>query len=117
MADRQVNAGDLRHRVTLQTCTGSTVGKGGQRVPTWSNVGTYWACVTPLAGMELMNARQVKAQTSHKITIRNVGPIPPTARFLFEATGRLFNLDAVYRRDERNAYYDCHATELYGEKP
>jgi hypothetical protein len=49
--------------------------------------------------------------------MRNIGPIKPTDRLVFESTNRLFNIDVVYRRDERDAYYDLHATELYGEKP
>lgn len=110
-----VDVGTFRHRLTLQTISGTTRGKSGQQLPVYSNVGTYWACVEPLTGWELSNARQVKATISHAIVLRNIGTIKPTDRFLFESTSRLFQVESVFRIGEQNAYYKIHATELVGE--
>ena len=108
---------EFRHRLTwLSPGTATRSGTGQNLIP-WTNNGTFWAKVEPLAGMELMNARQVKATISHKITMRNVGAIAASNRFYFEATGRIFNIDVVFRIDEQNAFYAIYATELFGEKP
>lgn len=104
--------GTLRHRVTWQTLDQSAVDALNQPVDTWTSVGTFWARVEPLTGMELYNARQLKATTGYKITMRNVGALKPSDRLLFEGTGRVFGLDQVYRVDERNAYLSIHASEL-----
>jgi head-tail adaptor len=103
--------GKLRHRLLWQTFDPAALDAMNQpsRVPT--TVGTFWALVEPLSGMELMNARQLNAETSHAITIRNVGPIKPSDRFLFEATGRRFEVTSVFRVGERNAYLRLHAVE------
>jgi SPP1 family predicted phage head-tail adaptor len=104
--------GVLRHRLTWQTFDTTSHDAVGQPTRTLLVMGTYWARVEPLSGMELMNARQLKAVTSHKITMRNIGPVKPSDNFLFEATGRRFEVDSVFRLEERNAYLILHCTEL-----
>jgi head-tail adaptor len=103
--------GQLRHRLTWQTF--DTTALDGMNQPSRAPIdkGTYWALVEPLSGMELMNARQLNAETSHAITMRNVGPIKPSDRFFFEATGRRFEVTSVLRNGERNAYLRLHAVE------
>jgi head-tail adaptor len=106
-----INAGDLRHVLTLQRCA-TTQGEAGKPVLTYSAVGTYWALVEPLIGYERFTARQLKSTTSHKITMRNIGPVNPSDRFVFESESRVFNVDSVYRHEEMDAYYKITATEL-----
>jgi SPP1 family predicted phage head-tail adaptor len=106
-----IAGGDLRHRLTLQRCA-TTQGQAGKPILTYSTVGTYWALVEPLIGHDLFTARQLKATTSHRITMRVVGPINPSDRFLFESTGRVFNVDSVFRHQEQDTYYKITATEL-----
>jgi SPP1 family predicted phage head-tail adaptor len=110
MAD-DPDVGLMRHRVTWQTTSSTAQDAVGQRIANPVTQGTYWSHVEPLSGAELVNARQKKALTSHKITMRNVGPVKPTDRFLFGATGRVFEVDSVFRLDERNAYLILHCTE------
>ena len=106
-----LNAGDLRHRVTWQR-SAPTRNAMGQDIPDWKAVGTYWGRVQPLTGRELVNAQQIRATIGHKITLRNVGAISPQDRFLFEGTGRVFNVDSVVRRDEQNVALDLLCSEL-----
>jgi SPP1 family predicted phage head-tail adaptor len=117
-ASASPDIGLLRHRLIWQTTDQSQLDSMNQPIDSWANVGTYWAHVQPLSGMELMNARQLKGTTSHKILLRNPGAvnngngIKPSDRFSFEATGRLFGIDSVFRVDERNAYLLLHCSEL-----
>lgn len=117
MADKEVEIGDLRHRVTLLSASAGTQSMSGQLATTYTTVGTYWANVRPLTGRELVNAKQVKATISHEITMRQVGSIKATDRLQFQGTARLFNVESVIRVGEQNAFYLIHATELIGEKP
>jgi SPP1 family predicted phage head-tail adaptor len=111
MANPPPSAGDLRHRLTYQTRS-TVLDPMNEAGDVWTSVGTFWARVEPLTGMELMNARQLKATTGHKVLMRNVGGIVPSGRFLFEATGRVFGIDQVFRIDEQNAFLSIHCSEL-----
>lgn len=111
MAEPTPDVGAMRHRVTWQKLGPAQLDSMNQRKQGWTTVGTYWARVEPLAGMELMNARQLKSTTSHKVTMRNVGQVKATHRLLFEGTGRAFYPVSVFRLDERNAYLSIHCTE------
>jgi SPP1 family predicted phage head-tail adaptor len=117
MPQYEPEVGDLRQRVTYQIPS-KTLDAFNQPLATWTSLGTFWAKVEPLAGMELMNARQLKGTTSHKVILRNVNSalapnaITPSGRFLFEATGRALGVDAVYRINEQNAWLAIHCTEL-----
>lgn len=110
-AGRPLQVNELRRRVQLQSNVPAATGYG-QRQPNWQTVGTYWAQVRPLSGRELENARQIKAEVTHRITLRYQGPaapLNPTQRFLLE--GRVFNIVSVVNVDERNRQYDCLCTE------
>lgn len=112
---------ELRHRVTYRVQV-TTVDTLNQRINAWNPLGTFWAKVEPLSGMELMNARTLKATTSHKILMRNVNSvlaalvppraITPSGQFLFEGTGRIFGIEQVFRVNEQNAFLSIHCSEL-----
>jgi head-tail adaptor len=68
-----MNAGDLRHRVTIQTLTEVSDGHDGFSDPTWASVARLRrlpARVRPLAGRDLERARQVDPRISHDVTLR-----------------------------------------------
>jgi SPP1 family predicted phage head-tail adaptor len=117
MAEKEVEIGEMRHRLTLLSSASAGQSKSGQQLYSYTLSGPFWAKVEPLTGRELVNAKQVKATISHKITMRQVAAIKPTDRFQFQATPRLFNIETVIRIGEQNAFYLIHATELFGEKP
>jgi head-tail adaptor len=105
----------MRHRISYQEIS-TTLDEMNETVNTWITQGTFWGHVEPLQGMELMNARQLKATTSHKLLMRNIDDllpngIRPQGRFLFEGTGRAFGIEQVFRVDERNAYLSIHVSE------
>ena len=107
-------SGQLRHKLTLQSTPlavnpdayGENAGEDQ-----WSTVATCFGSVEPLSGMEAMNARQLKATVTHKIIVRNEGPVKPGDRYVFEQTNRYFVVESVLRMDERNAWYLIMATE------
>lgn len=111
MPDLALDPGALRHRLAWQPLDQSQLDAMNQPKKSWTTRGTYWGRVEPLAGRELMNARQLKAETTHKITMRNVAAVNAGDRFLFEGTGRVFNVESVFRQSERNAYLVVHCTE------
>lgn len=97
---RPLEFGRLRHRVTVQSR--SLVDDSfGQPQPTWTAVGTYWAEVKPLRGREAEQARQVRAETTHKVTLRVPTTITPEHRLLFEST-RVLNILEVIDVGERD---------------
>lgn len=94
-----MQAGKLRHRVTIQQPTSVTDSYGGQS-QTWSDVATVWASVEPLSGNERWRAQQVQPGISHKVTLRYRAGINSSMRIVHEA--RNLNIDAVLNTDERN---------------
>jgi SPP1 family predicted phage head-tail adaptor len=120
MAD-DLEVGELRHRVSYQTIS-TTLDSVNQPIQAWTTQGTFWCKVEPLTGMELMNARQLKATTGHKLIMRNVNSalqaltppasIAPSGRFLFENSGRILGIDMVFRVNEQNQWLSIHCTEL-----
>ena len=72
-----INAGDLRHQVTLMRDTSAPA--GGQRTPNYVAIGTYYALVECLGGAEVVNATQRKGLLNYRVTLRaSSGPIRPT---------------------------------------
>ncbi len=64
-----MNAGRLRHRVTVQQKSVARTSSGAENV-TWTNVGTFWARVQPLQGREYMEGRAQASDISTRILLR-----------------------------------------------
>jgi SPP1 family predicted phage head-tail adaptor len=109
--DNQINAGDLRNPVDLQTYTPLPAARGsfGQEVSQWTSNGIHYAKIEPLSGREIWNVRQLKATSTIKITMRDVGPIAPGDRLIFN--GRIFMIDSVCLLDEIASVLQIMATE------
>jgi len=66
-----IGAGDLRHRVTVQSLTEVSDGHDGLSSSWGDTARTRLAArVRPLAGRDLERARQVDARASHEVTLR-----------------------------------------------
>jgi SPP1 family predicted phage head-tail adaptor len=78
-----MQAGPLRHRVTIET-KGEERDEHGGVVETWFPVATVWASVQPLQGRELFLAQQVDARLSHRVTLRYQAEVTPTHRLVFK---------------------------------
>jgi head-tail adaptor len=116
MADKPYgtpDVGRLRNRLTWQSFGGGPLDSMNQPGQIWvtQSVGIP-AHVEPLSGRELFNAKQLKATTSHKVRIRNVGAVAPSDRFLLEDFGTVLGIDSVYAEDSRNRYLILMCSEL-----
>jgi len=82
---KNVNAGDLRHRVTLERLASPGVRDAvGQVALAYQAVGTYYALVECLGGAEATNAKQVKGTLRYRITLRaSSGPVLPSDRIVW----------------------------------
>lgn len=105
-----IRAGMLRHRVTIQAQT-SSEDSIGQPIKTWHDVGTYWAAVIPLRGREAEQARQIKAEATHKVVLRGIGRVTPEMRLLFK--GRILDVIEALDREERGRELNLLCVERY----
>src|SRR3972149_411724 len=64
-----MEAGRLRHRVTIEEKVESRDAYGGER-ETWVEYAEVWAEKSPLVGREYLEARQMMAEVKTKIRIR-----------------------------------------------
>lgn len=69
-----MNAGKLRHRVTIQSPVEVQSGTGDP-VVTWQDVATVWAMVEPLRGREYLAAKQTVSEIEVRVVIRYMAGI------------------------------------------
>lgn len=87
-----VNAGKLRHRITLQQ-QASTKDTHGQVTTTWSDVATLWAAVEPIRGREFFAASQVNSEVTTRIRMRWRSGVTAAMRVSFDS--RIYDIQAV----------------------
>lgn len=104
----QLPAGDLRHRIDIQSFT-EAADAMGQRIETWSTATTRWGMIRPLSGNERVSAMQVNEGVSHRIVIRYYSALTPSMRFKFQ--NRLFNIVNILDIEERHKLQVCLAIE------
>jgi len=97
-----MQAGKLRHRVTIQQKS-VTQNSYGEEIVTWAELATVWASVEDLSGREFYEARQVPAaEVTTRVRIRYRSDVEPTMRIVHG--GRtleiVFVLDPEGRRRE-----------------
>jgi SPP1 family predicted phage head-tail adaptor len=93
-----MNAGRLRHRITIQEPVTARNGYG-EAITTWTAVATVWASVEPLSGREYFAAEHVQSEVTHRVRMRWQSGITPDMRVLFN--GRVLKIDAVINYGER----------------
>lgn len=104
-----MNAGKLRHRITIQDKVTVPDGYGGM-TSTWQDVATVWASVEPLKGKELYEAHQMKAELTHRVRIRYVEGIKPQMRIVFR--GRELAIEAIIDPEERHESLELLCSEV-----
>ena len=103
-----MQAGPLRHRITIETPT-ETQDTFGAAVATWATFAERWAAIEPLTGREFFAAQQINAEVSHTIRLRYVAGVTTKMRVAFGA--RHFDLAAVRNLDERGIELELLAVE------
>lgn len=104
-----MNAGKLRHRVTVQRLVKQDDGYGGI-IETWQDVATLWAVVEPLRGWERFAAQQVQSALSHKVTLRYRPGITPQMRLLYGT--RVLTVESVVDVGERHERLELLCSEV-----
>lgn len=95
-----MQAGTLRHRLEIHTNT-TTTGNTGQAKPSWARSTTVWGRLSPLNGRELMVAREVTPEVTHKIEIRADATLTEQDKFILQGTSREFHILSIRDIDER----------------
>ncbi len=104
-----MRAGDLRHRIVLQS---RAQGKAadGEATKTFSTYATVWAKIEPQRGAEVITAQEQKGQITHKITVRYNTSIALTDQIVFK--GRTFEINSMPDYQERKVFQELVCTEV-----
>lgn len=94
-----VNAGSLRHRITIQQFS---VAKDsyGEDIKTWSDYHICWAEISPFRGREYFESQQIVPEIETRMKIRYKSGIGPTMRVSWN--DRYFDILNIINKDERN---------------
>ena len=115
MADYEVNAGDLRSLITLQSQTTSS-DAGGAQVPTWANVATdpiVWARCVMVHGQEAVTDEALKSSQRMIITIRHRSDIQTSWRVML-TDGTYWKVLSVDLIQGRNRYVEIVVERVKG---
>lgn len=77
-----ITAGDLRHRITLQSPPAARDALGA-RSGAWVDEAEVWAAALPLSSRELMAAGQIQSEISVRFRIRYRAGVLPSWRVLW----------------------------------
>jgi len=103
-----MRAGELRHRLTIESPQRLSDGAGGATV-TWAPVASVWAHINPVSAREFTSAEQRAEKVTHTITLRFRNDIDATMRLIGE--GRIFNIEAIINEAERDQWLVCSCVE------
>jgi len=106
-----LRAGNLRHRIAIQTETSTPDGLGGFTL-SWSDIpgmSAVPAAIWPLSAKESLDAMKLELTVTHKIRIRYRSGITAKNRIKFGT--RIFNIISLINSDERNKMLDLLAIE------
>lgn len=106
---RRLVAGDLRHKVTLQSLGERTDDSmGGGTIP-YTDEATVYAAIEPISGDEILEASQEAATLTHRVRTRYVAGVRPHWRVLYGS--RIFDIDRVIDFEERHRELELLCTE------
>ena len=97
-----MRAGQLRHRVTIQSPSASSAGAyGGKSAVSWSDYKTdVPARIRPLSGKSLFTAQAEQNRVDTEITIRYLEGVIPSMRIVHGST--IYDINAVVDVEMRN---------------
>ena len=106
-----LRAGELRHRIDIETDSGSSRNAYGETTASWETFKTNLpAKVEPLTGRDLFNAQQVQPDITHKVTIRYTADLTAKMRVIFGE--RTFHVEGPPKNyQERNIFLEMMCRE------
>ena len=108
---KNATIGELRHKITIKEDTGTAETTLNEHVPVWTTLagGEQFAKVEPLTGQELVEAAQLNAMTTHRVTCRYVANVTPKNQINY--AGRTLGILAVINRKEQNLWLELLCKE------
>lgn len=106
-----MNAGRLRHPITIQTVTRTVLPSGLTEETSWADTYFLWASIEPISGRERFFADRVESDITHRIRCRWPGdPITSEMRVVYGS--RTFDIESVINKEERDIEYELMCTEV-----
>ena len=106
-----MQAGRLRHRITLQRKEQTQNPQTGAMTTTWATDATVWAAVEPLSAREFVAAQAVQSNVSVRITVRYRPGITAAMRILHD--GKVYGITGVLAdKDSGREYLTLPCSEL-----
>lgn len=109
-----MQAGKLRHLVTLQSL-GARVddGIGGGSIP-FADVAELWASIEPLSGRELLLAGQLDDRMTTRVRTRYYAGVRPSwrIRWVDNGTVHVFDIKSIADKEERHIELEMMCEEL-----
>ena len=97
---RSVEAGGLRHRLTIESLTRAVDGEGGP-TKTWATAASRWGSVETLSGRQLDVAQARDARITHQIELWYYSGLAP-ATYRIKLGSRVFNIAFVSNVGQEN---------------
>ena len=107
-ASYRLQAGELRHLVTVQKATEGRDAQGGV-TRSWTTHASTWASIRPLSGNERVTAMQVSELVTHRVIMRYVSGLTCSMRVLFGS--RVLSLVNILDIIEKHKLQVCIAVE------
>lgn len=98
-----MQAGKLRHRITLQKPVKTQSPTTGAVINTWADVANLWADVVDLSARDFVAAQATQSEVTSRITVRYRDDITDKHRILFR--GRIYNIHGVLADDKSGLEY------------
>ena len=109
---KEIGAGDLRERVTIQRRSVTRDAVGAQ-IEAWQVRMTAYAMVAPMGAGEQYRRQQIQAKADWKITVRYTGDVIPSDRVNWR--GRTFEVKGILNPDMRRRFLELACEELQVE--
>lgn len=106
---KPLDAGQLRHCVTIEREVQSVPADSGEVTRTWMPIGSVWASIEPISGREYFASQQLQADVTHRVRMRWTKLVGPNCRLRFN--GRVLAIVAAINVEERNAQWELMCVE------
>ncbi|MBW5800065.1 phage head closure protein [Halomonas elongata] len=98
-----MQAGKLRHRITLQRYEDQKQGPSGELIGRWIDVATVWASIEALSAREFIAAQSTQSEITVRITIRYRPGLDATMRAVHD--GAIYNIHGVLPDPRSRRHY------------
>lgn len=98
-----MQAGKLRHRITLQKSAKAQSPVTGEIVNSWVDVAKLWADVVDLSAREFVTAQAGQSEITSRITIRYREDVTSKDRILYRS--QIYNIQGVLADDKSGSEY------------